>query len=247
MAVPARQKRKPRSAAAQAKSATGMLRAAIERAGDEDQDEIKELLASLGVDLPSRTVPAPLPDDLTPDGVVLTEASDEPRPGPTVEDDMAAISQLEQLIKVRTKQADKEWTNADNENVQRNILSAKNSMLEMLPVLELAKEIAQQDGGRRLRKFGCRESRRLTVSGRYVIPDIKFRAHRYSTSNPVEIARLLHYIDNRSSGDYEIVEIDVDAEVLVSGNTGEFRGFFPGLSIEQIIKDGQGSFKRARP
>lgn len=112
------------------------------------------------------------------------------------------------------------------------------SLKELQQIVEAAKEIKPQT-----RVFGCRFAPRLRISGRdTIIGDIQFRRHIYKTSDPLDIARLLHYIEN--DGRPQIEPRRPGDIALVNDESGKFGQWVPADEAEDVIRSMGGTLRR---
>ena len=96
------------------------------------------------------------------------------------------------------------------------------------------------------RTFGCRLLPRNKVSGRDTgFPDIQFRYHTYTTSDPLEIARLLDYMTNPSAGDAQIETLNAGDVAILNRDTSQVVMFVNGMQADDIVKNSGGTLRRA--
>lgn len=96
------------------------------------------------------------------------------------------------------------------------------------------------------RTFGCRKLPRNKISGRDTgFPDIQFRYHTYTTSDPLEIARLLDYMTNPGPGDPPIEPLNTGDVAILNRDTSEVVMFVNGLQADDIIRNSGGTLRRA--
>lgn len=126
---------------------------------------------------------------------------------------------------------------------ERGVRQRRINMLLKAERLVLAAEKIKPE----LRTFGCIESPQALIRGNDTgLPTFQFSKFTYSTSDPLVIARLLDYMQDKHPSDPPIMEIHPQDVALVSDETGQFVSWANGLTADESIRNSQMPIRRAR-
>lgn len=95
------------------------------------------------------------------------------------------------------------------------------------------------------RTFGCRYSPTMKISGRQTgFPDIPFHHHTFTTEDPLLIARILDYMENKEPSDPVVENLPPGYVALVEDRGGTFAQWIDGKQAEDVIATSRGMFRR---
>lgn len=215
------------SSEAQFKNGFTRIGKAFESAGEEEKAAMRaELLAML--DGGEGDLIAP-PDDSKAIEILA-------RQEPNDRDYDAMLRSFQEQAKVAEEQQARAGSDTERQHHARRI----KNLNYFAKLTEAAKEIPAEP-----RTFGCRRLPRNLISGRDTgFPDIQFKYHTYTTSDPLEIARLLDYMTNPSAGDATIEALNAGEVAIISHDTGQVVMFENGLRANDIIASSSNQFRR---
>lgn len=219
-------KRNLHSVSAQVKNAKTRLLNAYEQAGEDER-------AAMRADFPGifesdEEKPAAHDDSRAIE--ILAEASLEKR------DYTAMLKSFQAQARTAEEQQARAASDTERQHYARRI----KNLNYFAKLVEAAMEIPAEP-----RTFGCRGLPRNLVSGRDTgFPDIQFKYHTYTTSDPLKIARLLDYMTNPSPGDAPIEALNTGDVAIINHDTGKVVMFENGLKANDIIGSSNNQFRR---
>lgn len=148
---------------------------------------------------------------------------------------------LLETFRTQAEEASRLRMQATDDSQRRYYAGVINDLNELTRIVEAATKIPEET-----RTFGCEQLPRNRVSGRNTgFPDIQFRYHTYTTNDPLEVARLLDYMENPKPGDAQIEQLTPGDVAILNSDSGKVIQWANGLQANDIIRRSNNAFRRA--